>query len=231
MRPPLPDPGPTAHLPDPVRLEHDGVVVCDKPPGLPTTGRDLSDPRCLQGLLMARRRRHKVWAAHQLDQDTSGLVLFVLRKPLVAQAGAWLAGGTKAYLAVVHGRLEAPAAVDAPLGFRREGRKRFPALDPVGRPARSRVTPLSVGAAHSLVRVEIETGRTHQARLHLAHLGHPLVGEGLHRAPPCAAHPRHALHAWRLSLPDAPPALRSLEAPLPDDLADLCARLGLQAPE
>jgi len=226
----MPAAGPTAHLADPVRVEHDGVLVCDKPPGLPTSGRDLSDPLCLQGLVMARRRRRKVWAVHQLDQDTSGLVLLALRKPLVPAVGGWLQRGTKTYLAVVHGRVSGPRRIDAPIGWRHAGGRRFPAIAADGRAARSHVTPRATSDHHSLVEVEIETGRTHQVRLHLAHLGHPLVGERLHRAPPCGRHPRHALHAWRLALPDAPPPLQGLEAPLPPDLLGLLAALGLAAP-
>lgn len=231
-RPPpaLPDAGPTAHLADPVRVEHDGVLVCDKPPGLPTTGRDLTDPACLQGLVMARRRRRKVWAVHQLDQDTSGLVLLALRKPLVAVVGGWLQRGTKTYLAVVHGRVQGPHRIEAPIGWRRDGVRRFPAIGADGKAARSHVTPVACAAHHSLVEVAIETGRTHQVRLHLAHLGHPLVGEGLHRDPPCGQHPRHALHAWRLVLPDAPAPLQRLEAPIPADLVALLSALSLAAP-
>lgn len=226
----LPDPGPTSALPDPVLVEHDGVVVCDKPPGLPSTGRSLADPWCLQALLMVRRRRSKVWAAHQLDQQTSGVNLFVLRKALVAEAAGWLRAGTKRYLAVVHGRVEAPRTVDAPLGRVARGGRQMAAVTPRGKPSRSTISPISCGADASLVEVTLHTGRTHQARLHLAHIGHPVLGEQLHRSPPCVRHERHALHAWQLSLPHAPPPLRTLRAPLPSDLLALCAALELALP-
>lgn len=230
MPAPLPDPAPTAHLTDPVLVEHDGVVVCNKPSGLPTAGRDLTDPWCLQGLMMARRQRRKVWAVHQLDRDTSGLNLLVLKKPLVPVVSGWLAAGTKTYLAVVHGRVRGPRAVTAPIGWRHQGRKRFPAVAADGRAASSHVSPISVGASHSVVAVRIDTGRTHQVRLHLAHIGHPLVGERLHRAPSCTLAARHALHAWQLALPAAPPELAQLTAPVPADLVALAARLQVDLP-
>ncbi len=227
----LPDFRPTAGLDDPVLLEHNGVVVCSKPPGLPSSGRTLDDPWSLQALLMVRRRRRKVWAVHQLDKQTSGLNLFALQKPRVAEAAAWLQGGTKTYLAVVSGRLLDPVEVTEPIGRIDKGGHRVAALTPKGRPARSSVVPFAVGQDASLVGVRLHTGRTHQARLHLAHLGHPLLGERLHAAVACRRHPRHALHAWRLSLPAAPEPLRCLEAPLPADLLGCCAALGLRVPD
>lgn len=93
-----------------------------------------------------------------------------------------------------------------------------PELGPDGRPA----------PAYSWVEVGLETGRQHQVRLHLAHIGHPLVGEPLHRDPPCELHPRQALHAWRLMLPATAtmPALDVI-APIPGDLTALATKLGL----
>lgn len=210
----------------------DGLVVVDKPPGLPSTGRDLDDPDCAQHqVMLALGRRKPVWAVHQLDKDTSGLNLFVTRKRLVAEWSARLASGrgreVKRYLAVCHGELSGERVVDAPIGRRRtpDGRT-FPALREDGKAARTRLLPLVVGGGFSLVEARPATGRTHQVRLHLAAVGHPLVGEGMHRDPPCALHPRHALHAWALEL--GPPEGR-LEAPLPPDLRDLLERLGLAA--
>lgn len=205
----------------------DGLLVVDKRPGLPSTGRTLDDPDCLQSALMRLLRRRKVWAVHQLDRDTSGLNLFCTRKALVAAWAARLSAGTKTYLALCHGALVgAPRTVDLAIGRRRgpSGRE-LPALRSDGKPARSTITPRAASADGrvSLVEVVIHTGRTHQVRLHLASLGHPLLGERLHRDPPCELLPRHGLHAWRLDLgPDA-----RWEAPLPPDLAYAIEALGV----
>ena len=84
-------------------------------------------------------------------------------------------------------------------------------------------------ATHALLQVTLVTGRSHQARLHLAHVGHPLVGEKVYRTPPSAEHPRHALHAHAIRFHDDG-APTELVAPLAPDLRDLAARLGLVVP-
>jgi 23S rRNA-/tRNA-specific pseudouridylate synthase len=168
-----------------------------------------------------------VWAVHQLDADTSGLNVFVTRKSLVsvvAQRLRW-PKGRKLYAAVCHGEPTFDSKiVEAPIGHvsaRRLG------VTPEGKPCASAVTTLCRAFGFSLVRVELRTGRTHQIRIHLSHLGHPLVGEPFYRAPPCELLPRHALHAYRLELAGDEPLV--LRADLPADLQELCDRLGLKA--
>jgi 23S rRNA-/tRNA-specific pseudouridylate synthase len=198
-----------------------GLVVVDKPAGLPSTGRTLDDPRSVQAWLQRTLRRDKVWAVHQLDQDTSGLNLFVLQKPLVAEVAARLKDGAKTYVAIVHGKLRA-SVVNARIGTRRAGGKTFPAVRDDGDDAETAFEPIAANDHASLVLARPRTGRTHQVRLHLAHIGHPVFGERLHRDPPCEEHARQALHAWRMELGSA-----AFEAPLADDLRALLARLGL----
>jgi 23S rRNA-/tRNA-specific pseudouridylate synthase len=214
------------------------VLAVDKPPGLPATGRDRDDPNSLEHQLAAHLGR-RVWAVHQLDADTSGVIVFVTRKSLVPVWAERLSARSadKQYLAICHG---APAfdelEVDAPIAA--TGRTQPPywriarAADDAepGRAARSRLRVLDRGARHVLVQVTLVTGRSHQARLHLAHVGHPLVGEKVYRTPPSIEHPRHALHAHAIRFCDGgTPA--ELVAPLAPDLRELAARLGLSVPE
>ncbi|MEW6273235.1 MAG: RNA pseudouridine synthase [Thermodesulfobacteriota bacterium] len=216
-------------------VHHDGrVVVVDKPPGLPSTGRDRDDPRSLEHLL-ARRLGRRVWAVHQLDADTSGVIVFVTRKSLVAEWAERLSRhGEKVYLAICHGspRFEETLvdAALAPTGRRTAPSWRIARADEKGaRSARSRVRVLDASHEHALLRVTLLTGRTHQARLHLAHLGLPLVGEKVYRTPPSEEHPRHALHAHAIAFDDAREP-RRLAAPLADDLRTLAERVGLRVP-
>ncbi|MFT7578917.1 MAG: 23S rRNA pseudouridine955/2504/2580 synthase [Myxococcota bacterium] len=221
-----------------VLLDADGLIVVDKPPGLASTGRSVADPDCVQGWLIATLRRDRIWAVHQLDKDTSGLNLFVRRKALVDVWAQRLkeppspeAVSVKRYLAICHGHLAEPRWVDAAIGRKRrpDGRT-YPAIvsvegngDGAGKPARSYLTAVAHATHHTLVEVRPLQGRTHQVRLHLAHIGLPVVGERAHMEPPCEVHPRHALHASVLDFGDH----GRFESPLPADLEDLAQRLGL----
>ena len=210
--------------------DRDGLIVVDKPAGLATTGKTLDDPDSLEHRL-ARLVGRRVWAVHQLDTGTSGLVLFVRRRALVAPTAARLKPptGEKRYLAVAHG---SPAwretLVDAPLGPC--GSTRTLGVTATGRPARTHLLRVAAIGGHCVLVATLLTGRTHQVRLHLAHLGLPLVGEPRYREPPCALHPRPALHAAAIDFHDGHEP-RALRAPLPADLLALLKKLGFAADE
>jgi len=141
----------------------------------------------------------------------------------------------KRYLAIVYGRPAATTGVvDAPIGRHRERRKEM-TVRPDGRPARTGYRLLAARSGITLLELDLATGRTHQIRVHLRSIGHPLVGDPVygearwHSLPrpaqaPLRAFPRPALHAWRLALPGDPgdpgDHLR-FEAPVPADLRDL----------
>lgn len=199
-----------------ILLAEDGLIAVDKPAGLPSTGRTLSDPDCLQHHLMQHYRR-KIWAVHQLDADTTGVNLFVRRKALVAQVAEKLGRGRKVYLALCHGRFEHRGwhRIDAPIGWVEARRARW--ISPQGKSAISDVRAVALSEGFSLLEVAIKTGRTHQVRIHMASVGHPLIGERRYKAPPCDLLGRHALHAHRVKLAGAD----IIEAPMPDDIQSL----------
>jgi 23S rRNA-/tRNA-specific pseudouridylate synthase len=189
------------------------LLVVDKPPGWPSTGRTPDDPACVQGAYQALFGR-PLWAPHQLDKDTSGVLVLARRKSAARELGERFARRQvrKRYAAIVHGVPERDAlTLDGPVD---------------GKAAFTRAFVVERADAFALVEARPRTGRTHQIRVHLADAGHPIVGEGQHKDPPCALHPRVALHAARLELDDE----RVFEAPLAPDLVDLWAELSRSPP-
>lgn len=199
--------------------------MVDKWPGVPSTGRELDDPDCVQWHVM-QREGGMVWAVHQLDADTSGALLFTRVREQVAPLKAAMAApaARKRYLAVVDGRpgWGEVSAIGA-IGARADGRGL--GVMPEGRRARTDLRVIERGDDASLVEATLRTGRTHQVRIHLAALGHPLLGEEWYVTPPCQRHARQALHASSLVLPG--PLGLEVESPLPRDLVDLMRRVGL----
>lgn len=237
-------------LPVQVVFRDRALFVIDKPPGLvvhPGAG----NPRgTLQNALLALdpRLAHvpRAGLVHRLDKDTSGL-LVVARTPeahtaLVAALAAREI--EREYMAVCQGVMTAGGTVDAPIGRHRTVRTRM-AVRQDGREAVTHYRVVQRFRAHTLVRVRLETGRTHQIRVHMAHIGHPIVGDAVYggrRRIPAGASPqllealaafrRQALHAARLRLAH-PVSGREMEweSPLPEDMNRLVAALEADARE
>jgi len=175
-----------------------------------------------------------LWAVHQLDADTSGVLLFARSKGACRRYHRQLSSPQtcKTYLAVIHG---APSwsthDEQSSLGKLAENRRGVLPLAEGGQSAHTQFTVLAREERFTLVSAQIFTGRTHQIRLHLSHLGHPLVGEEWYCTPPCTQHERQALHAARISIHDPftdTPLI--LESPLPTDLTRLIQERNLTLP-
>ncbi len=231
-------------LPLEVVFRDRALIVVNKPAGLvvhPGAG----NPRhTLQNALLALDPHlslvPRAGLVHRLDKDTSGL-LVVARTPeahtaLVAALAAREI--SRQYLAVCTGVMTAGGTIDEPIGRHRTQRVRM-AVRRDGRPAVTHYRVVRRFRAHTEVAVELETGRTHQIRVHLAHVGFPIVGDRLYGgrkripagctaalAAELAAFPRQALHAARLALKH-PLTGRDMrwEAPLPEDMRRLLATL------
>ena len=206
-------------------LERAGNLwVLAKPPGIPTSGRHLDDPDCLQTHLI-QSHGGMVWAVHQLDADTSGVNIFVTEKRGVrAFQKEWGHEETrKLYLAFVRGVFpEGRVECTAPVGWVDE---RNLGVTSAGKEARTSFLRLGTSGQVSLVAARLWTGRTHQIRIHAAHLGHPLIGEEWYGEAPCSLHPRQALHAIRFDSPRF-----SFYCPLEEDLLALAEEVGLPIP-
>jgi 23S rRNA pseudouridine1911/1915/1917 synthase len=208
-----------------VLYEDEAIIALDKPAGLVvhptyknTTG------TLLNGILWRFRDRPDVQPGilTRLDKGTSGIVLVALTPELHARIQKQRM--QKEYLAVVHGTPEPQrGTITLPLARDPEDRRRVIVTDNGAR-CETRYEVVSEERAHSVVRCEPITGRTHQIRVHLAAVGYPVVGDAVYgQAHETIA--RQALHAWRISL--LHPVTRErlqLEAPLPADIRALLSR-------
>ncbi len=180
--------------------------------------------------------------AHRLDRDTSGVILVAKRRPVMVRFTEIFTAGEakKSYLALAKGTLSPPKGViDLPLA-EHEQSGRSKALRGINlQEALTRYRVLSKGALASLLECQIETGRTHQIRRHLAAIGHPVAGDRRHGDFPFnrelrgrSGLKRMFLHARRISFehPKSGEQL-TIEAPLPRELQEVLAALGLSAPE
>ena len=248
---PQPAPDAAAYTPEPMPLdivfEDDAILVLNKPPGLvvhPAAGH--WSGTLLNGLLAyapALANVSRAGIVHRLDADTSGLM--VVAKTLVAQTDLvrqlQARTVTREYWAVVLGLPPARGIIDAAIARDPRNPLRFKVSTSANaRAARTHYARIgssrSEGAEISWLACRLETGRTHQIRVHLEHLGHPLIGDPLYRRrlPPPGAHDepwtsfaRQALHACRLNLihPVTGNALSWFRGP-PPDLAQLLNELG-----
>jgi tRNA pseudouridine32 synthase/23S rRNA pseudouridine746 synthase len=198
----------------------DALIAVDKPAGqlsVPGRGAALADCTWTR----ARGQWPDALVVHRLDQATSGLMLFArgLHVQRVLSRAFAERGVDKRYIAVVHGlltddtgRIELPLAADWP----QRPRQRID--HEAGKPARTDWQVLQRDAARQRTRLLLQpvTGRTHQLRVHLAALGHAIVGDALYATAHDAAEPRLLLHASELQLAhplDASPLLLQSQAP------------------
>jgi len=211
------------------------MIVVDKPAGLvvhPGNGN-------ASGTLMNALLHHapslaqvpRAGIVHRLDKDTSGLL--VIAKTLTGQTDLvrQLQARTvkRYYLALVHGHVSRDGLVDAALGRHPVHRTKMAVVKGGGREARTHYFVRERFAKASLLECHLDTGRTHQIRVHMASIAHPLVGDPVYGKTKSSdarldAFPRQALHAWQLSLIHPKNgAVMAWEAALPQDFEDLLA--------
>ena len=215
---------PVAKLPPPESLHNDWIVseeadliVINKPAGLLSQAARFGTTTSL--LDLAQARFGEVVLFHRLDRDTSGLVLLTRPGAINKYLDEAFKSHTvqKEYLAVVAtpNRLEPSGVIEARLGPDQRRRDQMQVVPRGGQRAVTRYAVEQQVADRQLVRLWPETGRTHQLRVHLAHLGAPIVGDRLYGTRP-ADEARLLLHAERISLPEAEGfSARSYYAPLP----------------
>ena len=233
--PPVPAVPEPEDIPLSVVFEDDDMVVVDKPPGMVVH----PAPGHFTGTLVNALLAHcpnlsgiggvaRPGIVHRLDQDTSGLIVVAKTQAAMdslARAFASHKNVEKTYIAVVHGhpRLES-GRIENFIGRHPVDRKRMAILEKGGKLAKTNWRVLFAGDAVSVVECGIETGRTHQIRVHMASLGCPVIGDGTYgkgaldrRLDPVP--PRQMLHAWKLRLWHPVKGVEmSFEAPPPADM-------------
>ncbi len=177
-----------------VILETADWIAVNKPAGMPTQPARDRAQRSLEELL--RLRYHAIWLVHRLDTPTSGVVLFARSQTAAAELSALFAQSAirKTYVAIVEGVMTDEHVVDTAVQ---------------GKEARTTFRPLRNDGVSTLVEAVIETGRTHQIRIHAASIHHPVAGD--RRYGSGARAKRLMLHAWKLEHQ----RFGVLEAPLP----------------
>lgn len=169
----------------------------------------------------------KFRAVSRLDKDTSGVILIAKSSYICHQLSGQMKNNMcrREYLAVVHKRITADSGIiDFPIGRPYDNSLIF-GVTPQGKEAITHFTVIQRFAGGSLVKLRLETGRTHQIRVHMRHLGHPLMGDDLYGGSLDLIQ-RQALHSWRLEFnhPVTKEHMR-LEAPLPADMTSLIQKL------
>jgi 23S rRNA pseudouridine1911/1915/1917 synthase len=227
----LPPPAPASHQPENIPLdivfENNDLLVVNKPAGMvvhPAAGHISGtlvnavlghDPE-LEGVGDEQRPG----IVHRLDKDTSGLIIVARNRTAHNRLAAQFKSRdvSKAYLALVKGHISPEKGViDAPIGRDPKKRQRM-AVTGAGRPARTEYSVIRQIGGYTLLEARPKTGRTHQIRVHLASIGHPIVGDATYGAKSPLVE-RQFLHAYRLGfkLPSDGRYIE-LESPLPLDL-------------
>lgn len=243
-----PAPLPAQDLRVPILYEDEYVLVVNKPAGMPTHGFSGKDSGTLANFLVAQhsvlrqigRNRWQPGLVHRLDRETSGVLLVAKTQEAFKRLRLQFQAGSveKKYWALVWGKTQREGVIAYSLVRDRGDRRKMKAVVHRERkrpslkewPAVTRFRALSHRHELSLLEVQIETGVTHQIRVHLAAIGHPVVGDSLYgkdRSDPLGL-TRHFLHAHHVRFEH--PGTRKqmvVESPLPDELKQVLNHLGM----
>ena len=224
-------------------FEDERLLVLNKPSGVASHGGSGISHGAIE-TLRTLRPNQSLELVHRLDRDTSGLLILAKKRSALTELQALMResdgidgrGITKRYLTLLIGRMpDGTMSVDAPLHVGlRQGGERHVQVNPLGKPSLSHFKVLERRSGHSYCEVRIETGRTHQIRVHAQHLGHPVAGDDKYGQAEVNKRLRERIGLKRLFLHAASlefvldggrtPYL--LSAPLADDLSEALGRLG-----
>ena len=224
----------------PIVYEDEAMLVVDKPAGIAVHGGSGVSFGVIEALRRQRPQARFLELAHRLDRETSGLLLIGKKRSTLTvlhdmfREGGQGRGADKRYLLLVRGRWMDPVRnVRLPLHkYLLESGERRVRVAPDGKPSHTIFRLVARWERFSLLEAELRTGRTHQIRVHCAHLGFPIAGDekygdfALNRTLPKEGLKRMFLHAWKMKLPHpASGETMELQAPLPDALEGFLKKL------
>lgn len=218
-----------------ILYEDDDVWVFDKPSGLIVhpASKKFSEPSIAGAVqaLTTDTDTERPGIVHRLDRDTSGAII-VAKNPAAKEAlqKAWKAHAVKKYyLAMVVGRMNLGSQRLAFNLGRSVGKSQKVVVDPLGRPSETIIHTLSQGGTTTLVGAEPVTGRTHQIRVHLSAIKHPVAGDPLYGGT-FEQVSRLMLHAWKLTIPLPNGEVKTFVSPIPEEFARICEEYRCQLP-
>ncbi len=230
-----PPPEKIDNKPEPIPLdvlcEDDDLIVINKPAGLVVhPGAGHREHTLVNALLhhvpslSGIGGKERPGIVHRLDKDTSGCLVIAKNDEIHRDLSTQFAARTveKIYLALVAGRLKPTAGtIQEKIGRHPVHRQRMSVVSARGRPAKTEYRVIRVSDQATLVECRLHSGRTHQIRVHMHHLGHPVLGDKIY-APKLAKYfPRQMLHSWKLGFRHPRTGeCKIFEAPLPADFED-----------
>lgn len=210
--------------------EDDGLMVLNKPSGIAVHGGSGLDFGVIEAMREVTGKKY-LELVHRIDKDTSGLLMIAKKRSTLKLLQEYLRDKTiqKSYLCLAKGQpVLNSQQIDAPLlRYTLSSGERRVKVDPphahtdesAGKDSQTNIEVLArfdiQGQPVSLIKATPLTGRTHQIRVHLAHIGHPILGDDKYYPADNSAVHRLCLHAWQLQIPDYPQII----APLPEDMA------------
>jgi len=220
-----------------ILFEDEDLLVLNKPPGMVVHPGAGNQEHTLVNALLHHCTslsgiggKERPGIVHRLDKETSGCLVVAKNDTAHRELSRQFAARTlqKIYLALVIGRLkQTSGSIDAPIARHPVHRQRMSiSRSSRGRSALTEYKVLRSGAELSLVECTLHSGRTHQIRVHLHHLGNPVAGDKLYAAKLARGFPRQMLHAWKLGFthPRTKEAI-NFQAPMPEDFAEALATL------
>ena len=227
-----------AAIPLDVLYEDEDLVVINKPPGLVVHPGAGQRERTLVNALLHHfpklsgiGGKERPGIVHRLDKETSGCLVVAKNDEAHRGLSAQFEARTveKVYLTLVGGRLrKSSGIIEEKIGRHPVDRQRMSIASKRGRAAKTEYRVLSASEEMSLLECKLHSGRTHQIRVHLHHLGHPVLGDKVYGGRFAKSLPRQMLHAWKLAFQHPRTGERKeFEAPLPDDFASALRALNL----